>query len=247
MANELTEFVETGVEIKSTEFEFKNYKLKQQTKAIEKLMLNTKRSMFEIAIRLSVIQSDKLYEADGFKDVFDYADKVLSYKKNMVYKMVTVADKFIEESADGKGYISIITHDDSDYTVSQLIELNSLDNDTVIKLDENEVIEPDMTTKEIREVVKEYKNGIIDEEGNEIKSETEVEETEGEESEDGDATEEVDPSVNAIRAIISGLTVLTADERFTEYKEDFKKWLAEIMSIEIVAEMDNTATAEPVE
>ena len=164
MANELMMTMETAITAQH-ELHLTNKKLLQHTKAIEKLMTATKRNMFEISARLLVIRNEELFADDGFKDVFDYAEKLFGYKKNMVYKLTTAAEKFIEQSPQGKGYVSILTHDNADYTVSQLIELNSLEPDTAVELDKKEVISPDMTTKEIREVVKAYKNGEIDDNG----------------------------------------------------------------------------------
>lgn len=177
MQNEIMETLETSIIFNANrESGLKNKKLANHTKAIEKLMTATKRNMFEISARLLVIRNENLFEEDGFKDVFDYAERLFGYKKNMVYKLTTAAEKFIEQSPQGKGYVSILTHENEDYTVSQLIELNAIEPDTAIKLDELEVISPSMTTKEIREVVKAYKKGEIDENGN-FKA---VEETEAE-------------------------------------------------------------------
>ncbi|MBQ7973532.1 MAG: hypothetical protein IJ295_01075, partial [Clostridia bacterium] len=185
----------------------KNKKLASHTRAIEKLMTATKRNMFEISARLLVIRNENLFEEDGFKDVFDYAERLFGYKKNMVYKLTTAAEKFIEHSPQGKGYVSILTHENEDYTVSQLIELNAIEPDTAVKLDELEVISPQMTTKEIREVVKAYKKGEIDENGN-FKA---VEETE-EESEP-EPEETVDETAMLIIQTADNISKILEDER----------------------------------
>lgn len=213
MNNEIMETLETSITVAPKEYDLTNKKLLQHTKAIEKLMTATKRNMFEISARLLVIRNENLFEQDGFKDVFDYAERMFGYKKNMVYKMTTTAEKFIEQSPTGKGYVSILTHENSDYTVSQLIELNSLEPDTAVKLDEQEVISPDMSTKEIREVVKAYKNGEIDDNGNWIateESEEVVEETET----TADNDEEIDETALAIINIKNNIETLSSDERF---------------------------------
>lgn len=225
MANEVMAVMESAVVTSGVETTFKNKKLAQHTKAIEKLMLATKRNMFEIAVRLNVIATEKLYEADEYKDVFDYANKVLGYKKNFVYKLVAVAEKFIDESADGKGYISIIAHENEDYSVSQLIELNSLEADTVSQLDAEEEISPDMTTKEIREVVKAYKNGgKVEEEAAEGESETDTGASE---------SEEIDAAAVAIQNILDGLVTLQSDERFADKAEELTTFFAFINGLEL--------------
>lgn len=225
MANEIMNVMESAVVTGGVEVTFKNKKLAQHTKAIEKLMLATKRNMFEIAVRLNVIATEKLYEADEYKDVFDYANKVLGYKKNFVYKLVAVAEKFIDEAADGKSYISIIAHENEDYSVSQLIELNSLEADTVSQLDASEEISPDMTTKEIREVVKAYKNGgKVEEEATEGESETDTGASE---------SEEIDAAAVAIQNILDGLVTLQSDERFADKAEELTTFFAFINGLEL--------------
>lgn len=225
MANELMMTMETAITAQP-ELHLTNKKLLQHTKAIEKLMTATKRNMFEISARLLVIRNENLFADDGFKDVFDYAEKLFGYKKNMVYKLTTAAEKFIEQSPQGKGYVSILTHDNADYTVSQLIELNSLEPDTAVELDKKEVISPDMTTKEIREVVKAYKNGEINEEGDWVGHGDEENEGENGGEKMDDKTEKL------IATIGKQLAKLMKDERLDEETvkrlEEMQAFISEI-------------------
>ena len=209
MNNEIMETLETSIVLNANrESGLKNKKLASHTRAIEKLMTATKRNMFEISARLLVIRNENLFADDGFKDVFDYAEKLFGYKKNMVYKLTTAAEKFIEQSPQGKGYVSILTHDNEDYTVSQLIELNTIEPDTAVKLDELQVISPSMTTKEIREVVKAYKKGEIDENGNFVGGD----EPEAEEAEEAEV-EEVDETAMLIVDTMHNISRILEDER----------------------------------
>lgn len=218
--NEVNEVVESGIITASEPRDFKDKALARHTVAIEKLMNGVKKNMVEIAVRLRDIKEKALFEKDGFADVFEYASKILGYKKAMVYKMVTVANKFIEESPTGKGYASIIVHDTEDYSVSQLMELGSLTAEEAIALDEANKIDPSMTAKDIREVVKEYQKK------DEPKEETEQEETvETEESEQ----EEVDGTALAILDIAESLANILTDDRIDKNSkkkiEDFKCWI----------------------
>lgn len=227
MANEIMVTLESGIATAAPRVTLKNEALQAHTNAIFELMNATKRNMFEIAARLLVIRNEELYTADGYKDVFDYAAKVLDYKRNFVYKLTNAAEKFIEANANGNGYVSIIVHDDCDYTVSQLVELNSLESDTVIALDENGVIAPEMSTKEIRETVKEFKTGVIDVEGN--RNETAADESESGNEETADESETIDDCAMAILSIMSACDTLLADERiinnvnFAKKVKAFKK------------------------
>lgn len=224
MANEIMQTMETAITAQA-ELHFTNKKLLQHTKAIEKLMTATKRNMFEISARLLVIRNENLFVDDGFKDVFDYAEKLFGYKKNMVYKLTTAAEKFIEQSPQGKGYVSILTHDNADYTVSQLIELNTLEPDTAVDLDKKEIISPDMTTKEIREVVKAYKNGEIDVNGEWVGNDGD-EETESEQGDKMDKTEKL------IATIGKNLEKLMKDKRLdgdtVKRLEEIQAFISEI-------------------
>lgn len=216
---------ETAITAQS-ELHFNNKKLAQHTKAIEKLMTATKRNMFEISARLLVIRNEDLFADDGFKDVFDYAEKMFGYKKNMVYKLTTAAEKFIEANPQGKGYVSILTHNDADYTVSQLIELNSLEPDTAVELDKKSIISPDMSTKEIREKVKAYKNGIIDiDENGNVVEETEAEENGGDDEADKSKTEKLIDDV--VKKLDKLLAVAWHDEATGEEIKKFQAFISE--------------------
>lgn len=223
MANEIMTTLESGIAT-AAHVTLKDEKLAMHTDAIINLMTQTKRNMFEIAARLLVIRDEKLYTADGYKDVFDYAAKVLDYKKNFVYKLTTAAEKYIEATPNNDGYVSILVHDDSDYTVSQLIELNGVENDNAIKLDENGVITPEMTTKEIRETVKDFKNGVIDVEGNRLSAAESEAESDTADSEAAADDEEMDDrAAMALRDICAACDILLADGRVIENAAFAKK------------------------
>lgn len=215
--NEVIEVVEKGIAVVSAPHDFKDKKLASHTKAIEKLMNGVKKNMVEIAVRLRDIKENKLYEKDGYKDVFDYAQSVLEYKKGTVYKMIQCASKFIEATPDGKGYASIITRDDEDYSVSQLMELNSLEADEAIALDEANKIDPSMSAKEIREVVTEYKK------------QNETKEDDQTDDQTDDQAEEVDRTALAILEVSESLVNILLDDRITKNDkkkiEEFKCWI----------------------
>ena len=165
------DIIERAMTRQITEIDFSDSNLTRETKAILSLTQKSKKMLFEIAVRLTEIKNKEYYKKDGFTTVFEYAEKVLGYKKNMCYKMFNVAEKFI--TVNGKNnYNSIIAHEDTDYTVSQLIELNTLKPEQVIQLDKTETITPEMTTKEIREIVKDTKQ---------LEKQEETEESAGEE------------------------------------------------------------------
>lgn len=136
-----------------------NAKLKKHTQAIIDLQNANTRNNFAIAVHLKVIRDEELFADDGYTDVFDYAKKILDFSKVYVYKNIVNAEKFIEVKKIGKNtiYTSNLPHEGKDFTSGQLIELQGLEYDTAKKLVEDKVITSDMTTKEIRNIVKEHK------------------------------------------------------------------------------------------
>lgn len=220
----MNEIIESGINTTGTELAFVNKQLARHTAQIEKLMNGVKKNMVEIAVRLAVIKEENLFEQDGFTDVFDYALKTFDYKKATVYKMIASANKYIEKTADGKGYQSILIRDGEDYTVTQLMELNGLEVEEAEQLNKANKIDPSMTAKDIREVVKEYQNKKKQEEEPE-----EPEEEQQEEPEEPEEPEEVDRTALAILTVSEDLVNILLDERLTKEQkkkiDDFKCWI----------------------
>ena len=173
----MTNIIESGIHLDVKMDNLVNERLREQTAKITSLLDGAKYNLYEVAMRLLVINDEELYKDDGFTDIYDYTKNVLGYGKNMVYKMLKTAKSLVEEAQveDKTIYRSIICHDESDYSMSQLFELGTLAPKDVVELDADGAINPSMTTKEIREVVKDTKEMM--------KKETEGEEEPTEEGE----------------------------------------------------------------
>ena len=170
----MTDIIESGIHFEVKMDNLVNERLREQTAKITSLLDGAKYNLYEVAMRLLVIKKEELYKDDNFVNIYDYTKKVFGYGKNMTYKMITTAETLVEQKGDE--YRSIICHDDSDYSMSQLFELGTLAPKEVVELDADGAINPSMTTKEIREVVKDTKEMM--------KKEAEGEEpTEGDEAE----------------------------------------------------------------
>lgn len=175
----MTDIIESGIYLDVKMDNLVNERLKEQTAKITSLLNGAKYSLYEVAMRLLVIKKEELYKDDGFTNIYDYTKKMFGYGKNMTYKMISTAETLVEQKGDE--YRSIICHDESDYSMSQLFELGTLAPKEVVELDADGAINPSMTTKEIREVVKDTKEMMKNE------AESEEEPTEGEtEIEDGE-------------------------------------------------------------
>ena len=170
----MTEIIESGIHLDVKMDNLVNERLKEHTARITSLLDGAKYNLYEVAMHLMVIKNEELYKDDNFTDIYDYTKKVFGYGKNMTYKMVKTAETLVEQK--GEEYRSIICHDDSDYSMSQLFELGTLAPKEVVELDADGAINPSMSTKEIREVVKDTKEMMK----KEVESEGEEEPTEGE-------------------------------------------------------------------
>ena len=191
----MTNIIESGIHLDVKMDNLVNERLREQTAKIASLLDGAKYNLYEVAMRLLVIKNDELYK-DNFVDIYDYTKKVFGYGKNMTYKMIKTAESLVEEAQveDKTIYRSIICHDESDYSMSQLFELGTLAPKEVVELDADGAINPSMSTKEIREVVKDTKEMM--------KKEAESEE---------EPTEEGEAEVEEGEAIVVDTTAFKAE------------------------------------
>ena len=179
--SKMTNIIESGIHLDVKMDNIVNERLREQTAKITSLLDGAKYNLYEVAMRLLVIKNEELYKDDNLTDIYDYTKKFFGYGKNMTYKMIKTAETLVEEKMLDENkveYRSIICHDDSDYSMSQLFELGTLAPKEVVELDADGAINPSMTTKEIREVVKDTKEMMKKE--SESEEEPTEEPTEGE-------------------------------------------------------------------
>ena len=193
----MTEIIESGIHLDIKMDNLVNERLKEHTARITSLLDGAKYNLYEVAMHLMVIKNEELYKDDNFVDIYDYTKKVFGYGKNMTYKMIKTAETLVEEKRLEENkveYRSIICHDESDYSMSQLFELGTLAPKEVVELDADGAINPSMSTKEIREVVKDTKEMM--------KKESESEE---------EPTEEGEAEVEEGEAIVVDTTAFKAE------------------------------------
>lgn len=128
-------------------------------KGVEERM---KKDYMEIACLLLYVKKSGIYSQGGYKNVYEYAQKKLGYKADMVKKSIRVADLFLQEISAGSYKSIFVSEGEKDFTIGALVELLPLEkgNDKsafialTTEMYQNGEISPDMTTKQIREVVK---------------------------------------------------------------------------------------------
>ena len=96
----------------------------------------------KVALSLGEIDANDLYAEDGFKSCAEYAMNVLGFKQAFAYDMIKI----------GKEFKTLLT-DGTDFSVSQLKEMLRLTDAQRATAINSTTINPDMTTKEIREAV----------------------------------------------------------------------------------------------
>lgn len=133
----------------------KNKKLVAACKRIEKASDDTRKALFRIAYELRRIDANKLYSDDGYKNISDCAEKLFGYKKAMTNNLVRIAENYM----DAAGALTLPTGDGvKEWTVGQLQELLKLSPDVVRELVDNGTIHSGMTSKAIRQAVKDHCN-----------------------------------------------------------------------------------------
>lgn len=129
------------------------FTLSNVTEAIHALEGNMNRNLFTIANLLDKVNTSKLFEDGGYKNIAEYSEKALGYKKVTTYQLVRVANRFLK----GQSVSPFKMEDEKDYTVSQLMELIPLEDIQINGLIQEGELNPGMTTKEIRQLVKDTK------------------------------------------------------------------------------------------
>lgn len=134
--------------------------IKTHINAITKLNKRIRTDALEIALRLAIIKAlpPTDFEALGYKNIVELAADKFGYAKQTTYKFITCAERFI--TATGKE-TKLCHYDENgnqtaDYSIGQLIELCPLTDEEAQQMDACGDISPDMTTKELRKIVKEY-------------------------------------------------------------------------------------------
>lgn len=144
------------MEIKANEITIvnANFNLENVKLAIQALEGNMNKNLFTIANLLNRVQSTELYKGAGFKNIAEWSEKELGYKKVFTYGLVKVAARFL----NGQSVSPFKQEDEKDYTVSQLIELTTLEDVEIRGLINEGELSPYMSTKEIRQLVKDTKS-----------------------------------------------------------------------------------------
>lgn len=126
--------------------------LKDYTNKIKKCGDNIRKNYLKIAHLLTEVDSKECYLEDGFESTQDYASQILGIQKTTAYNMLRIGYDYISEN----GERTILTEKGNDYTVSQLQALLPLGVSKVKEINEEGIITPELSVRQIKNIVKEY-------------------------------------------------------------------------------------------
>lgn len=124
--------------------------LKDYTTKIKKCGDNIRKNYIKIAHLLSEVDAKECYLEDGFESAIDYAGQVLGIQKTTAYNMLKIGKEYIAEN----GERTILTDSGTDYSVSQIQVLLPLGVEKVKEINEEGVISPEMSVRQIKNLVK---------------------------------------------------------------------------------------------
>lgn len=150
-------------------------KLAAHVKAITKLTDGVKKSVFEIAVRMNAVNTERLYEIGGYANIAEWAAAELGYARSTTLNYVKIAERFLEvdtNASKGKMVINTICarRDESgavtaDYKIGQLNAAGRATADDFVTMDSEGVISPDMSADAIKKAVKTWYDGEPEDDG----------------------------------------------------------------------------------
>lgn len=151
--------------------------LKKATEEINKALNCGKQAVMKIAYTLADINDKKLYSADGFKNIKQYASTMFGFSDRTTNAYILTANNFILFDEKENRYCSIFAKElngtEIDFNFTALLEMNTLasKDENLVDLHSmitNGTISPSHSNADIRATIKAYKNGEIDINGNRL-------------------------------------------------------------------------------
>ena len=162
------------MEIIATTQHFENKELQKITNDIQRVGVSIRQNFYKLAGLLKRVEIERLFVDDGFMSVAEYAEKTFSIKKTTTYNLLKIAGTYLADT----GKESNLPHTGTrDYSSSQLNVLLPLEESIVRQLTEDGDIYPEMSVRDMKKVIKLYKE---EPEPTETEEETEVIEIENE-------------------------------------------------------------------
>ena len=136
-----------------------NGQLYKHLTAIDKLEKNAVKAVFEIAVRLNIINTEKLYDGTEYKNICELSAACFGYSCSTTMNYIKIAREYLDVKPDGgkMRYTTICAREDgTDYRIGQLNALGKTSAEDFRMLDADGTISPDMSADEIRKAVKAF-------------------------------------------------------------------------------------------
>ena len=142
------------MDIITTSQKFENKELQKVTNEIQRVGVSIRQNFYKLAGLLKRVETERLFVDDGFMSVSEYAEKTFGIKKTTTYNLIKIAGSYLGKT----GKESNLPHTGTrDYSSSQLNALLPLDEDTVRQLANDGDIYPEMSVRDMKKVIKLYK------------------------------------------------------------------------------------------
>ena len=136
-----------------------NGQLYKHLTAIDKLEQNAVKAVFEIAVRLNIINTEKLFDGTDYKNICELSAACFGYSRSTTMNYIKIAREYLDVKQDGgkMRYTTICAREDgTDYRIGQLNALGKTSAEDFRMLDADGTISPAMSADEIRKAVKAF-------------------------------------------------------------------------------------------
>ena len=155
--------------------------LEKRVKAVKTALAGIDKNFEKAAFNLYWIYANKMYKSMGHESIIDYAEKAFDFGKTTTYSFISVVERFAAHLEDG----SVADCIDKKYkglSISKLSLLVKLNYDEISNLG----ILPTTSVREIKRLVKEYENSLLQKESSCIEEkDTAAEQTAGQNAHSG--------------------------------------------------------------
>lgn len=139
---------------------YNNQELQHATDSIRALGEQVKANMFAIAFVINHVNTERLFEQDGFRNVHEWTEEAFGYKKSMSYNMLKIGMTYVKSETllDGTVvYSSNLPRPNNadDFNATQIARMLPLGWNTARQMVEDGIITSDMSANDISKVVKE--------------------------------------------------------------------------------------------
>ena len=131
--------------------DIRNKELMEVTKEIITRAKVIRRNFYAIAAAFARVESEKLYQDDGFMSAADYAMKIFNMKKSDAYNMIRIGRDYVDQNCKE----SNLPHKEGDdFNKSQIVAMLPISHDLAKELIENGAINTKLSVRKIKEIIK---------------------------------------------------------------------------------------------